>query len=296
MLNPQKIYINQDGQALLLVLLSMAVILTIALSILSRSVTDVAVTSQEEGALRAFSAAEAGVEKALIIGSSITETQLGDAQYTADVTNYAEGEQSFNYPVSVLSGESIVAWFVAHDSNGNLVCNAGTPCFTGDTMKVCWGSGATEPAIEVSVFYAETPSDYSTVKVARMALDPNSSRQSTNSFSAPDAGTCTIDSKTYEYQETISFSSDLGIPSGSYSVQNGLQFVRIKTLYNTTAAQPVGFDFNFPGNSTLPSQGLNIDSTGKTADANRKVNVFQSYGQAPPIFDGSIFSLGGLSK
>ena len=50
----------ESGQALLLVLLGMAVVLTIVLSILSRSVTDIAVTSREEEALRAFSAAEAG--------------------------------------------------------------------------------------------------------------------------------------------------------------------------------------------------------------------------------------------
>lgn len=289
-------YINQDGQALLLVLLSMAVILTISLSILSRSVTDVAVTSNEEGALRAFSAAEAGVEKALLIGSSIGETQLGDARYTADVTNYGEGQQSFNYPVSILSGESIVAWFVAHDTDGNLVCNATTPCFTGNTMKVCWGTGAGDPAVEVSVFYAETPGDYSTMKVARMAIDPNTSRQATNSFSAPDAGSCTIDSKNYSYQKTINLDTDLGIPSASYSIQNGLQFARVRMLYNTTTSQPIGFDFNFAGNSTVPSQGIDIASTGQAADSNRKVNVFQSYGQAPPIFDGSIFSLGGLTK
>lgn len=295
MIKPQKIK-TQSGQALLLVLLSMAVILTIALSILSRSVSDVAVTSQEEGALRAFSAAEAGVERALIVGSSIGDTQLGDAQFNAEVTNYAEGQKSFNYPVSVLSGESIVAWFVAHDTDGNLVCNATTPCFTGNLMKVCWGNASAEPALEVSVFYAETPGDYSTTKVARMTLDPNTSRQASNSFVSPDAGGCTIDSKNYSYQKTINLDTDLGIPSSSYSVENGLQFVRVRMLYNTTATQPVGFDFDLAGNSTLPSQGLDINSTGQAASANRKINVFQSYGQAPPIFDGAIFSLGGLTK
>ena len=59
-------YTSQSGQALLIVLLSMAVILTVVLSFASKSITEVSITSYEEDALRAFSAAEAGVEKALL--------------------------------------------------------------------------------------------------------------------------------------------------------------------------------------------------------------------------------------
>ena len=51
---------TQSGQALLVILLSMAVILTLVLSVASSSITDVTVTTFEEDALRAFSAAEAG--------------------------------------------------------------------------------------------------------------------------------------------------------------------------------------------------------------------------------------------
>jgi Tfp pilus assembly protein PilX len=51
---------------LLIVLLAITVILTVVLSVTSRSVTDVTVTTYEEDALRAFSAAEAGVETALL--------------------------------------------------------------------------------------------------------------------------------------------------------------------------------------------------------------------------------------
>jgi Tfp pilus assembly protein PilX len=60
---------NQNGQALLIVLLGMAVVLTLVLSIVSRSVTDVSITKRDEESLRAFSAAEAGVEQALLVGT-----------------------------------------------------------------------------------------------------------------------------------------------------------------------------------------------------------------------------------
>ncbi len=46
----------------MLVLLSMSVVLTLVLFILSRSITDIAVTTSQEEAVRAFSAAEAGVD------------------------------------------------------------------------------------------------------------------------------------------------------------------------------------------------------------------------------------------
>lgn len=87
--SPSSIRSGQSGQALLLVLLSMAVVLTIVLSILSRSVTDIAVTSRDEEALRAFSAAEAGVEQALVAGGG-TGT-VGNATFNANVSGFASG-------------------------------------------------------------------------------------------------------------------------------------------------------------------------------------------------------------
>ena len=72
---------NQSGQALLLVLLSMAVILTVVLSILSRSILDVAVTTGEEEALRAFSAAEAGMQ-----ATASMRAKVGRGSYRQDGT------------------------------------------------------------------------------------------------------------------------------------------------------------------------------------------------------------------
>ena len=57
---------NQKGQALIIILLVMSVVLTVVLSSVSRSVTEIVVTGYEEDALRAFSAAEAGVEEKLL--------------------------------------------------------------------------------------------------------------------------------------------------------------------------------------------------------------------------------------
>lgn len=291
---------NQSGQALLLVLLSMAVVLTIVLSILSRSVTDIAVTTKGEEALRAFSAAEAGIERAIIVGTDIGPTDIGDAQFTAQVTGYSSGSQEFSHPVGIISGESIVAWFVDHDTNGDLTCTTGN-CFTGSQMRVCWGKegtaqdSATTPALEVSVFYAQTPGDYSTIRIARQAVDPYATRRSANGFEAQDAGSCVVGGKTYAFQRLVDFAA-LGIPAASYGTADGLQFARLRLFYNTDITHELGVSVNFPGNSLLPAQGLGIESTGSSGEANRKIDVFQSFGEPPPIFDAVIFSPGGIVK
>jgi Tfp pilus assembly protein PilX len=81
---------SQKGQALVLVLLSLSVVLTLVLFILSRSITDVAVSSKEEESARAFSAAEAGIERSLVVGSG-NSSDIGDAHYVASVTSFALG-------------------------------------------------------------------------------------------------------------------------------------------------------------------------------------------------------------
>ena len=294
---------NQKGQALLLVLLSMAVVLTVVLSIVSRSILDVAVTTGEEEALRAFSAAEAGVERALIVGSDIGKTDIGDAEFTTGVSGFASGVGEFVHPVNIFSGESLTAWFVDHDADGNLECSASKPCFTGRTIKVCWGkegtssSDATTPAMEVTVVYTETPGDYGTTRIARAVFDPNGARRSSNNFSSTDAGSCTISGRTLPFQKTIYLDSDLGIDAATIlDVQNGLQYAKLTMYYNSVESHPVGVDVNFPGNSTLPSQGVKIESLGTSGSSNRKIEVFRSYGETPPVFESVLFSPSGVVK
>jgi hypothetical protein len=292
---------RESGQALLLVVLSLAVVLTIILSILSRSVTDIAVTSRSEEAVRAFSAAEAGVEQALVIGADVGGT-IGDSNFNAQVSGFAQGERDFANPAGVLAGESALFWFVAHnETTGETECSVANPCFTGSQFRICWGESgtgsgeATTPAIEVSVFYAATPGILGTTRIARATYDPNSSRQSSNNFSAPDAGTCTAGGEDFQFQKLIDLTT-LGIPIGSYSVQNGLQFAKVRLFYNTDITQPIGIDVYQVGNGLLPSQGIKIESVGQAGESNRKIDVYQGFGEPPPIFDSAVFSPGGLTK
>jgi type II secretory pathway pseudopilin PulG len=302
---------RQSGQAILIVLLIMAVILTVALSVISRSVTDISVTSLDEEALRAFSAAEAGVERALIVGTDVTDT-VGGSSFNAVVSGLADGAPSFAYPTEIYSGESVYIWFVSHDEGGDLVCNSPSlPCFTGSSASFCWaaqGTGASEigtPAIEVSVFYDPALSgvatgNFSAVRVGRATFDPNVSRRLDNNFS-PDQGACLAGGENFAFSGDINFGPDDSNPSSvdlgiTCLGSNGCLLVaRVRALYNTGFTHPIGIDVT---PATLPAQGRKIDSTGtsESGESVRKIEAYRTFGGPPPIFDASVFSQGSVIK
>ena len=302
---------SEKGQALLIVLLGMAVILTLTLSIVSRSVTDVAITTQDEESLRAFSAAEAGVERAIIVGE-INE-DIGNDNYDAKVTGIAENKKVYEIPGELYSGESATVWFTRINDQGQLTC-IGDPdepptttddnCFrAGNFEDICWGSSTTNPpAIEITVYYDSLKGaktgvpNYSNIKVARRVFDPNAATHD-NNFSVPPGGQCQINDSYKYHTGVLGFVGDLGLPGGCVGGGNEgcLLFTRIKLLYNESVPHKVGVRVH--SSDTLPAQGQLITSTGKSGDATRTIQAFQTYKEAPSIFDNAIFSFeGGLSK
>jgi type II secretory pathway pseudopilin PulG len=153
-LNKTMNFRNKEGQALLLVMLAMATLATMVLSVVSRSVSEVNVTTREDESLRAFSAAEAGVEEALIHGSqgdivsSETPIRIEDSldvpvsggtnavvsTYKADIGKYPEDLTKFNYPFELVSGQAGSVWFRTRDSDTILPCSKDN-CFSGSSCK-----------------------------------------------------------------------------------------------------------------------------------------------------------------
>lgn len=290
----------EKGQAILIVLLVMAVGLTIVLSVVGSSTSDIRISSNESESLRAFSAAESGVEKALVSNSASSGT-VGNANFTANVSSFGQGDKSFNYPNTIVNGDIGELWFVNHGTGSSYVCNSGSPCFTGKTVRVCWGkpgtasNAATTPAIDLTVYYLNTPGDYSTARVAKATYDPNASRLASDSFAASDPGSCTIGSTSYAFSKLVDLSV-IGVPVGSYSIQNGLQLLSARMLFNSNQEQSLGFDVNFAGNSTLPAQGQQVDSTGSLNTATRRIQVTSPYAGIPAILDTVIYSPSGIAQ
>lgn len=285
---------NQQGQAVLVVLLSLAVVLIVIMFVLSRSITDISLSSKEENSLRAFSAAEAGIERVLVIGSA-QSGEFGDATFSADVTSFAQNLPYVVYPISLKSGEIATFWFVGHNDDGTLGCTDES-CFTGSLAKFCWGdlgtpgTDAKTPALEITIYYKTLAGEY---RVGRKVVDPytTSSRTSTNGYTA--AGTCAIGDDSFQFQNTLNF-SDLGI--SNYDNEGVLQYATAKILYNDTIAHKIGIDVSSSG-SNLPSQGLKIESDGSVeGEANRSIEVYQLHPIAPPTFTNAIFSSSGVTK
>ncbi len=295
---------QNSGQALVVVLLILSVVLTIALSIASRSVTDITVSKKEEDALRAISAAEAGVEQLLKTGSgaSIAGSLPIGSTFNASISGLAQGTQEFAVPTALAAGDATSIWFVAHANDGSLTCTAGLPCFTGDRVKICWGNpgtssgSATAPAIEISVLHTSGSGNPSTAKIGRAAFDPNNSRRGDNSFTAAD-GSCTIESRTFAFSKEITLSSIGATARAVNTTLAGPQTARLRLFYNSDADAVVGVSVNFPGNGTLPQQGTKIESLGTAGESQRKVVVYRPYADIPPIFDFGIYSgAGDISK
>jgi len=303
-----------SGQTILLVVLTLAVVLTLILSVISRSITDVKVTSVEEESLRAFSAAEAGIERHLTDYTyTFSPITINDVEVTGQITPRYENTRELNYPEELAEGEVGTIWFVDHDENGNLSCSGSSTCYYGDPanarIRLCWGkSGASPyPAAEISVYYNPNPNydfDLSDVLIARYNVDPNAGTRAQNNFHPNQSGTggCTnvVDGEEVDYARRsyniyfgTSGTNNFGIPDTVVENEGGLIFARIRFYYNGSSKVPFGVVLsNSGGGSVFASQGRLIQSSGKLGEAERRVEITALYPDLPPIFDYSLFSFG----
>jgi hypothetical protein len=319
------------GQALLVVLLGMSVALSVVLSIVARTVTDIGISKSQDESIRAFNAAEAGVEEAIIgsvsSGDTYTLSESG-AEYTPVLTTKASTELSdgtweFDYPTNLSAGESASFWFVKHitdpDTNEEkLTCQGDPKCPQKPTwITICWGeygtnpSYNTTPAIEVEVYYNsttgipliwDTNGDFSAIRVARTASDPYTSRATASNFEGlSPASQCQYSymTKKYAFARRIFLSSGGGgndakvdVPNWNSMDRGSFIVARVRIFFNTDKAQPVGIITQ----ATLPAQGVLIESTGVSGETYRKLNLFQGYAEPPFAFNSAVFSGTDISK
>jgi hypothetical protein len=318
------------GQALLVVLLGMSVALSVVLSIVARTVTDIGISKSQDESIRAFNAAEAGVEEAIIgsvnSGETYTLPESG-AEYTPVLTTKSstgltDGTFEFDYPTGLAAGESASFWFVSHTTDATtneekITCQGGLPCARPTWITVCWGdygtnsSTPTTPAIEAEVYYNsntdkdtiwDTSGDFSSIRVARTTSDPYVGRRATDNFAATSAPSrCQYPylNKQYAFARRIFFSGGGGADDENLNLTGwpnmspgSLIVVRVKMLFNTSKSQSVGIITQ----TNLPAQGVLIESTGVSGETYRKLNLFQGYAEPPFAFNSAVFSGTDISK
>jgi hypothetical protein len=298
-----------SGQAVLIILLVMAVILTIGLSVVSRSVTDINISQQSEDSARAFSAAEAGIEQALLLGTSGGVTFSSGAKVDISTREVAFGDGWYIYPTQVSVDQIITVWL----SNYNISpsCVGENYCYvaTGDSIRVYWGnlgtsnSNVNTPAIEVSIYYK----DSATYKVSKYVLDPYTNRvvadsdrgycfvgagagdarcTGVSSFTNTNGVDATISSATPP--QPFQFAATLDLRTfGALSASRFPLFARLRLLYSSDKAHYLGV--TLPG-GTFPSQGKDVNALGTSGDASSKVHAFRPKSAPPGNFDFVLYS------
>lgn len=271
----------QEGQILLISLLVLSLATTVALSLIGRSTTDVSISNQISQSSRAFSAAEAGIEEALKIGSGTEGAQVLATGVTYSVTKDDIGGAAgaYVFPKKASRGTTETLWLVDHNADGTL---AETPTYTAASIDVCWSSETTTPAMIVSVAY-KTGAQY---RVAKGAYDPDSTRASTNKFSGVTAttGGCGAGTGT-TYKQTVTFADF--VPAIN-PASDTLLMLRLQPAYAdaSLAVNALG---------VLPLQGSKLESTGTSETGiTRKIVVYQQYRSPPSIFDSVIYSQGSF--
>lgn len=267
----------QAGQALLIILLIMAVALTVGLGVVSRSITDIKISRQEEESARVFSVAEAGIEEALRAGAippggGVT---IGGITATVSKTDLGGGT-TFVFPKTVEAGDTQTVWLVEHDGESL----DPTKPYLGTQVEIYWGNEdvvSPLPAVEATVIY-----DLNGFKIARYAIDPDEGRATGNKFDSGGITTGSLEGKNFKFKKTIT------LPSGGTKYA-----LRLKLLYNDQP-QILGVK----GDADFPSQGECYESTASllTSGITRKVQQCQSYKSPPGIFDYVLLSGGDLVK
>lgn len=278
-----------EGQAVLAILLVMAVFLVVGLSIVSRSVTDIKISQQSQESARALWVAQGGLEQAIkgnrSVGSPQSPQDLGGVKYSVTKSSLTGLGGEFTHPVNLGADEPTIFWLINHDDSTGQISSGG---YTGNSLSFFWGKEGTPdnnaytPALEATLLYKDQAGAF---LLRRYAYDPNSAgtgRSKTN-FSA-----ASLNCPPFGSGKKFAFCTDsISLPS---SVT--LYFVRLKLLFNTDTSHPVGVK----GNADLPQQGNCFEASAviEESGVTRKLRQCQLWKITPPIFDYVLFSGGNI--
>lgn len=265
-----------SGQIVLILVLVSVVGLMIGLSLISRTITDVRISSQIEQSNRAFSAAEAGIESGLkggVAGGLTGTVNLPGVSATYDVSSLGGTSSVYSFPFTDI-GAARTVWLVSHNEEDGLD-EAGALYPADSPLDICWG--ASEPgtaAMIVTLFYK----DGGTYKIAKGSYDPDSSRG--NNFTIADSVGDYCEGK-YRFKKTITATADFGLPLDAL-----LLILKLQPVYAATSLAVK------PGSGIpLPVQGKVITSIAQTETAIvRKIKVTQSYKVLPLLLDFTLFT------
>ena len=267
---------SQKGQIVLILVLVTIVGLTIGLSLVSRTVTDIRMSSQIEQSNRAFSAAEAGVESALrgaAAGGPTGTVTLPGASANYSVVELGGNDDTYVFPYTETFATQTL-WLAPHNDAGGLVYTGTYPA--NQQLDICWGSDEDNTAaIMITILYKDNPPPQD-FKVGKAAYDVQV-RIPPNNFQSAETGEGYCGGN-FKFRQTIT----PGDIIGSNDVK--LIALRIQPVYMGTAIA-------INPKANLPIQGKQITSFGQTeTKVARKIQVTQGYNVLPSLFDYTLFT------
>lgn len=256
----------------------MVVGLTVGLAVASRSIINVRTSTEEENSQRAFSAAEAGIEKVLKTGISTGTSGLtNNSTFNTTIATINDPGLNgllLNGGSAVSRNEGIDIWLVPHLSNGRP--DYSNPPING-TLFISWGLDSTDcnnAAVEIVTIYGPI----SAPKSSRVAFDPCNDRNknappgNSNGFDTPTMGGDNIEGKLFRYKS-----------KNPINMEDGL-IIRVIPIYKNAI-------IGVKATQTLPSQGKKIESVGSSGSTQRKINYVQGYLSLPvEFFPNILFS------
>jgi type II secretory pathway pseudopilin PulG len=293
-MNLKKIANNQSGQVLVIILLIVVVALAIGLSIAGRSLTGVTTATRLEQSTRAFSAAEAGLEQALIGGVSgnVSFENQAEAEIS-ERSGLPQSGQGLEFSITKESctglGEPCAQFWLQNpiDPSQGSYTNPNFVLFFGNP-ELTQGDGVL-PALSVTVI-TQSSGDGS-YNSRKYFLDPDNNRAESSGFTgiSPDRcrGTHTTNT-TADEQSTFFCWHVVQYPTNETPIM-----ARVRLLYSDTAQKIALVP---TGGASLPNQARIITSTGRVADVQRRLQLMEINRVVPFFFDYAIFSAGPIQK
>jgi hypothetical protein len=280
------------GVSTILILGVIAVLVTIVVPLVSRTVVDVRITKQQEEQARAFSVAETGLEKRLV-GGPLTGT-VGDISYQiTEIGQGGGGTRDYVYPKPVGRDTPITIWLIEHQG---AIFDPSAPfggtSYGAGNIDIYWGEPGTPsnddiltPAIEVTVYYTDaTPG----LKIAREARDIHAaSRGNGFATSVQDAG-YTMGGVDFQFRAKLTgFMPCTGANRTCYGM-------RIRLLYGGGVDHPVGVH----GAQDIPPQGSCKISTAtvQVSGVTSRLEHCTFYKDFPAFLDFIIYTRSTLTK
>ncbi len=264
----------QRGQILLIVVLVMTIVLTVGLSIASRTISDLRTGSEQESSQRAFSAAEAGIEKTLQESNGASGTFSNNASFQTSIATVSGVEVFLNDGVTVLKDNVADLWLSQYP--GYLNPWSGTvTIYWGNSSDTCTPEETTNTMAALEIVAIEGTKAFPTL--THYPVDPCPARAAVNQFESIPPGGRTFLGQAFAFKKTLTVNSGM--------------LIRIAPLYAPTAIGVRGCD-GFGNNcQALPAQGKLVTSVGTSQNTQRKLVGFQEYPKLPmQIFPYILFS------